>query len=61
LSLGDQAVGLWNLLFAPNDFMPHGYCCLWNPGLVWLHVISDALIALPYFTIPRLFPNLSTG
>ncbi|HKN61345.1 MAG TPA: hypothetical protein VJW93_09215 [Candidatus Acidoferrales bacterium] len=54
-------MGLWNLLFAPNDFMPHGYCCLWNPGLVWLHVISDALIALPYFTIPRLFPNLSTG
>jgi len=45
-------VGLWNLLFTPSDFMPHGYCYLWNPGLVWLHVISDALIALAYFTIP---------
>lgn len=32
--------------------MPHGYCYLWNPGLVWLHVISDSLIALAYFTIP---------
>jgi PAS domain S-box-containing protein len=32
--------------------MPHGYCYIWNPGLVWLHVISDSLIALSYFTIP---------
>lgn len=32
--------------------MPHGYCYLWNPGLVWLHVISDSLIASAYFTIP---------
>ncbi|MGA7224591.1 MAG: PAS domain S-box protein [Candidatus Acidiferrales bacterium] len=39
-------------LFSSGDFMPHGYCYLWNPGLVWLHVISDALIALAYFTIP---------
>jgi PAS domain S-box-containing protein len=39
-------------LFGSGDFMPHGYCYLWNPGLVWLHVISDALIALAYFTIP---------
>lgn len=31
--------------------MPHGYCYLWNPSLVWLHVISDAVIALSYFTI----------
>lgn len=39
-------------LFSSGDFMPHGYCYLWNPGLVWLHVISDSLIALAYFTIP---------
>jgi PAS domain S-box-containing protein len=32
--------------------MPQGYCSLWNPGLVWLHVISDTLIAASYFTIP---------
>lgn len=38
-------------LFSPG-FMPHGYCYLWNPGLVWLHVVSDALIALAYFSIP---------
>jgi PAS domain S-box-containing protein len=39
-------------LFGPDDFMPQGHCYLWNPGLVWLHVISDTLIALSYFTIP---------
>ncbi|MFZ3214619.1 MAG: PAS domain S-box protein [Candidatus Acidiferrales bacterium] len=39
-------------LFSSGDFMPHGYCYLWNPGLVWLHVISDGLISLSYFTIP---------
>jgi PAS domain S-box-containing protein len=37
---------------SPNDFMPHGYCYLWDPGLVWLHVISDFLIAVAYFSIP---------
>jgi PAS domain S-box-containing protein len=39
-------------VFGAGDFMPHGYCYLWHPGLVWLHVISDSLIALSYFTIP---------
>jgi PAS domain S-box-containing protein len=39
-------------LFGPGDFMPHGYCYLWNPGLVWLHVVSDSLIALSYASIP---------
>ncbi len=35
-----------------SDFMPHGFCYLWNPRILWLHVISDALIALSYFCIP---------
>ena len=39
-------------LLGSSDYMPHGYCYLWNPGLVWLHVISDTLISLAYFTIP---------
>ena len=33
-------------------FMPHGQCYLWNPTLVWLHVIADSLITLAYFSIP---------
>lgn len=32
--------------------MPHGHCYLWRPGILWLHVLSDALIALSYFSIP---------
>ncbi|MGA8011739.1 MAG: hypothetical protein WB949_04860 [Candidatus Acidiferrales bacterium] len=39
-------------LFGPSGFMPHGYCYLWNTRLVWLHVVSDGLIALAYFAIP---------
>ena len=38
-------------LFA-SDFMPHGYCYLWRPEIVWLHVGSDALITLAYYSIP---------
>ena len=35
-----------------SDFFPHGYCMRWQPGLIGLHVVSDALIALAYFCIP---------
>jgi PAS domain S-box-containing protein len=38
--------------FSANDFMPHGYCYLWNKGLVWTHVLSDSLITLAYLSIP---------
>ncbi len=31
---------------------PHGYCLLWDPGLVWTHVVSDIVIASAYFSIP---------
>lgn len=42
----------WRVTFSPGDFMPHGHCYLWTPGLVWLHVIADSFIALAYMTIP---------
>ncbi len=35
-------------------FIPHGHCYLWQTGLVWLHIISDATIALAYYSIPFL-------
>ncbi len=31
---------------------PHGFCFLWLPEIVVLHVLSDVLIALSYFSIP---------
>ncbi|OUL26999.1 ATP-binding protein [Nostoc sp. 106C] len=37
-----------------NSFIPHGHCYLWKTGLVWLHIISDATIALAYYSIPFL-------
>jgi PAS domain S-box-containing protein len=37
--------------FSVDDFMPHGMCYLWRPDVLSLHIISDALIALAYFSI----------
>lgn len=33
-------------------YSPHGLCLLWEPELVWLHVVSDALTAVAYLSIP---------
>ncbi len=33
-------------------FVPHGFSYLWNPRIVWLHVISDSFIALSFYCIP---------
>lgn len=33
-------------------FMPHGHCYLWRPDVLWLHVISDAMIIAAYLAIP---------
>jgi len=38
--------------FDSTQLAPHGVCLLWQPGLIWLHVLSDGLIALAYFSIP---------
>jgi signal transduction histidine kinase len=43
--------GLLKNLLAVNGFIPHGHCYLWKPGLVWLHAMSDSLIALAYVAI----------
>lgn len=38
--------------FFRGDYMPHGHCYLWQPHILWTHVLSDAVIALSYFSIP---------
>ncbi|MBD2439226.1 ATP-binding protein [Nostoc sp. FACHB-110] len=38
--------------FISENFIPHGHCYLWQPGLVWLHVLSDCIIAFSYYSIP---------
>jgi PAS domain S-box-containing protein len=44
--------GLSNWLFDTSGLTPHGFCLLWEPGLLWLHAISDVGIGLSYFVIP---------
>ncbi|MDB5402150.1 MAG: domain S-box-containing protein [Rhodopila sp.] len=39
-------------LFSTQNYIPHGVCLLWQPGLLWLDVLSDTIIAASYFTIP---------
>ena len=41
-----------NNLFDIATLMPHGYCLVWNSALLWLHVLSDGLITLAYYSIP---------
>ncbi|RUR81830.1 PAS domain S-box protein [Chlorogloeopsis fritschii PCC 9212] len=43
---------LLHTFFTSSPFIPHGHCYLWNPGLVWLHLLSDSFIALAYYSIP---------
>jgi signal transduction histidine kinase/ActR/RegA family two-component response regulator len=40
------------LFFDTTMFSPHGICLLWEPELLVVHVVSDAIIALSYFSIP---------
>ena len=35
-----------------STLLPHGFCINWSPSLLWLYVISDALIVLAYYSIP---------
>lgn len=46
---------LWPALgarfFGANDYLPHAFCYLRRPALVWTHVTADSLIALAYLAI----------
>lgn len=39
------------LLFGSNDYLPHVFCYLRRPALVWTHVTADSLIGLAYLAI----------
>ena len=38
--------------FDTDALAPHGVCLLWRPELLWLHVTSDVLTGLAYWSIP---------
>lgn len=48
---GPEMIEFLSRLILTDDFMPHGHCYFWRPEIVWLHVISDGLIAAAYATI----------
>ena len=35
-----------------SEYMAHGFCFMWDPRLVWLHVVSDILTGVAYISIP---------
>src|SRR5258708_37370358 len=39
-------------IFNNTDLSPHGFCLFWRPELIWLHVGSDLVIAISYYSIP---------
>lgn len=49
-------MNLWSQLpnFSHSYYMPHGSCYLWQTPLVTLHVTSNLLIAIAYFSIPTM-------
>ncbi|MGQ0529278.1 MAG: sensor histidine kinase [Panacagrimonas sp.] len=42
----------WTSMMTGEGLLPHGVCYLRKPDLIWLHVISDGVIAFSYFMIP---------
>src|SRR3974390_3318838 len=45
-------LGYLQSLLDSSTLSPHGYCLTWRPELIWLHVISDSIIAISYYSIP---------
>ena len=45
-SSGSRGLDLW------KQYAPREVCMFHEPALIWLHVISDAVIALAYYSIP---------
>ena len=32
-------MALLDALFQTDGYTPHGYCLLWDPALIWLHLV----------------------
>nr|WP_242032767.1 PAS domain S-box protein [Oscillatoria sp. FACHB-1406] len=47
-------LNFFETIFSPRQYMPHGNCYLWQTPLVGLHLASDILIAIAYFSIPAM-------
>ncbi len=50
-----EAILMWHelsLSLSSSRYIPHGHCYLWQTPLVGLHLVSNLIIALAYFSIP---------
>lgn len=43
---------LYSYQAVSEAFMPHGMCYLWEPELLWTHVLADTFTWLAYWAIP---------
>jgi len=50
IQLQDRVIGFFSSLF--EIYLPRQVCMRYEAEVVWLHVISDSLIAVAYFSIP---------
>jgi signal transduction histidine kinase len=41
----------WARTLSTQGFLPHSYCFVWQPGVIWLNAGSDVIIGLSYFAI----------
>jgi PAS domain S-box-containing protein len=39
-------------LLDPSGLTPHGFCLLWEPGLIWTYASADFVTGAAYFMIP---------
>ncbi|WP_419730214.1 EAL domain-containing protein [Lichenicola sp.] len=39
-------------LLDPSGLTPHGFCLLWQPGLIWTFALADFATGAAYFAIP---------
>jgi len=47
-----ESIGTFFSRLLHADFVPRQQCMLLKPEIIWLHVVSDAAIALAYYSIP---------
>jgi hypothetical protein len=46
---GDRAVRFLEGILHMSMLTPHGVCLSWQPELIWLNAVSDAMVAVAFF------------
>jgi hypothetical protein len=51
-------VAVWTQSHLGDRLLPHSFCITASPPLLWLHLVSDSLIAFSYLVIPWALLNI---